>query len=281
MNIDYNKESYDKDIICLYDVEYKQSFDLDFEFFLIKDLSGLSQVNFNNALYLCGCPKNTVNTGSYLIKYDPKKPYKQTSCLVSSIHNHYFPTIVGFKSDCLFVIGGEDNLKCEYYNLVTNKWKNMPSLPEERYKCNVTYDEENELFYLLGGYDSFTNNNKTTILKLNFRSLSEWEYIMVKKSHSLLARNSFALIKSDRNVVLLLGGIGDRNERLSSIIEVDLFDYKVTLSKKKLSKPASFIQVGGCDLNRTSYFLFDDEFQIHIINNNNYNIDLINYSELN
>ncbi len=271
----------EKNLICLYDVEYRQSFDLDLNFFLIKDLDGLGQINFNNNLYLCGSTKNSVNTGSYLLRYDSKKANNQTSLLINSIHNHYFPTIIGFKYDYLFVIGGEENIKCECYNLKINKWKSMPDLPEERYKSNAVYDDDNEMIYLFGGYDSFTRMNRDSILKLNLKVLSEWEYLIVKKSFSLLGRNSFSIIKTERNNILLIGGIGNQGEKIDNIVEFDLNSYKVNLSKKKLSKGSSFLQTNGLDLNKTTYFLFDDDFHIHIISNNNYNIDLINYSGLN
>lgn len=271
----------EKNLICLYDVEYRQSFDLDLNFFLIKDLEGLGQINFNNNLYLCGSPKNSVNTGSYLIKYDPKKANNQTSLLINSIYNHFFPSIIGFKFDYLLVIGGEENIKCECYNLQINKWKSMPDLPEERYKSNAVFDEDNEMIYLFGGYDSFTRMNRESILKLNLKVLSEWEYLIVKKSNSLLARNSFSIIKTERNNILILGGIDNQGEKIENIVEFDLSTYKVNLSKKKLSKGSSFLQTGGLDLNKTTYFLFDDDFHIHIISNNTYNIDLINYSGLN
>jgi len=271
----------EKNLVCLYDVEYRHSYDLDLNFFLIKDLDGLGQVNFNNNLFLCGSAKNSVNTGSYLVKYDPKKVNNNTTILINSIYNHYFPTIIGFKSDYLMVIGGEDNLKCECYNLQINKWKIMPELPEERYKSNAIFDENNDTIYLFGGFDSFTRLNRDGILKLNLKVLSDWEYLIIKKSNNLFARNSFSLIKSDRNFIMLLGGIGNEGEKLDNIVEFDLNNFKLTLSKKKLSKCSSFIQTGGMDLNKTSYFLFDDEFHIHIISNNNYNVDLINYSGLN
>ncbi len=271
-----------KNTICLYDVEYRENFDLELNFFLINKIDGLGQINFNNNLFLCGSPKNTVNIGSYLIKYDPKKvSTNSTAILINSIYNHYFPTIIGFKSDYLLVIGGEENIKCECYNLQINKWKMIPDLPEERYKCNAIFDDDNDTVYLFGGYDSFTRNNRESILKLNLKSLVQWEYFIIKKSNNLLARNSFALINSTKNNIMILGGFGNNNVKLDNIIELDLVTFKINISKKKLSKSSSFIQTGGLDLNKSTYFLFDDEFQIHIISNNNYNIDLINYSGLN
>lgn len=271
----------EKNTICLYDVEYRLSFDLDLNFFLIKDLDGLGQINFNNNLYLCGSPKNSVNTGSYLLRYDPKKANNQTSLLINSIYSHYFPTVIGFKLDYLFVIGGEESIKCECYNLQINKWKIMPDLPEERYRSNAVFDETNDTMFLFGGYDSFTRMNRESILRLNLKVLSEWEYLIVKKFTSLLARNSFSIIKTEKNNILILGGIGNQGEKINNIIEFDLSSYKINLSKKKLSRGSSFLQSGGLDLNKTTYFLFDDDFHIHIISNNNYNIDLINYSGLN
>lgn len=274
-------DNQEKKFISIYDVEYKQAFDIDLNFCLIKDLDGLGQINFNNNLYFCGSPRTHVNTGSYLLRYDPKKPNNNTSLLITSIHNHYFPTIIGFKSEYLLVIGGELNLKCECYNLQLNKWKQMPDLPEERYKSNGFFDEESDTVYIVGGYDSFTQCNRNTILRLNLKNLNEWEILNVKKNSNLIARNSFAIIKQDKNSVMILGGIGNENEKYDNIIDLDYINLEVIKARKKLSKSATFLQSGGCDLNNTSYFLFDDEFKIHLISNNSFNIDIINYYGLN
>jgi hypothetical protein len=284
---DFEETFFDKNYICLYDIEYKQSFDIDVNFFLFKDFEGISQLNFNNCLYLCGSPRNSKISGSYLLKYDPKKLTNPTQVLINSIYSHYLPIMISIKNEYIMVIGGEDNLKCEWYNINNNKWKNLANLPEERFKGNAIYDDDSDSIYLFGGYDSNicstnldTNKlNKNSILRLAIASSAsgDWEYIIINNNSRYLERNSFSLIKSDKNTLLIIGGIGNQNEKLDSIVEYNVNISSTNLSRSKLVRPSSFIQSGGCDFNSKMFYIFDDEFHIHIINNNNFNIDTINY----
>ena len=50
-------------------------------------------------------------------------------------------------NNSIFVIGGKNQEKCELYNFELNKWKEVRNLPEERYKCSLIIDRNEEFLY--------------------------------------------------------------------------------------------------------------------------------------
>lgn len=272
--------SFDKLKMYVYDTEYDEALTVDASFKIFKDIKGLSQLNINNSLYLCGTPNNYENAGSYLIRYDIGNISSNSNFLVNSIFPHYKPTMIGIKNEYILVIGGEKMKRCEYFNLKTNKWRSVPELPEERFNCCAVYEENSENVYLFGGFNSLTGHNCSSILFLNFRVNLTWETQLIKDNTSLLARNSSAIIKFDRTSIYILGGIDNDNNCMDSIVEFDLQSKELGLSRKKLIRAASFSLQTGVDLNKAEYSFFDNDNFVHRIAKSEFKINLIDFKEI-
>jgi len=82
------------------------------------------------------------------------------------------------------------------------KWKPLPDLPEPRADCSLLNEEKLEYIYLIGGV---TNDNEfcSSILRLNMKNLLVWESVVVKEGSNLLQRSKFAIMKFERNLILL------------------------------------------------------------------------------
>lgn len=141
----------DRPKVIVYDVEYDNSYSLNLQLRFLKSLDGITQINFNNKLFLCGASEEDNLGGSYLICFDPVKA--TTIPMINSIYHHYYPTICAFHSTNILVVGGKNSVKCELFNTETSKWKYLPDLPSVRYGCTGFVDVDNEYVYLFGGYN--------------------------------------------------------------------------------------------------------------------------------
>jgi len=272
-----------KNTISIYDIEYEKGMDIEPNFRIFQIFDGLSQLIFNNSLYFCGAGMDDTNSGSYFFRFDPSKmTNNNTTILINSINHHYYPTLLGYKSDFVIIIGGLNSKFCEIYNTKTNKWKNLPELPEERYRCSTVFDDITDFIYTFGGLNNETKKNCTTILRLNMKTLLIWETLIVKHNASLLSRNSSGIIKFDKsNTIYILGGKDNDELPTDSIVEFDINTKIANTHRKKLESKCVFLQQNGSDLNKADFFLFDENYFIHKISKNDFKITLIDYKDIN
>jgi hypothetical protein len=260
--------------VFVFDIEDESGILLDANFRIIKDLDGFSQLNFNNCLYICGSDLQNSSAGSHLLKFDANLDGNKTSLLINSTYNHYYPTLIGYKTDMIIAIGGFKTKSTEIFNARTNRWRNLPELPEERYKCSAISDESLDYVYIFGGLNTETGKNCSTILRLNMKTSLVWETIIAKHSGHLLMRNSSAIIKYDRsNSIFIIGG-RDNDESISNnIVEYDFHSKIASLSTRKLELNSCFFQTSGSDLNKNEFFLFDDKCNIHKLSRNDFKVN--------
>jgi hypothetical protein len=276
-----DRNTFDKNLITIYDIEYNRATEVEPNFRIFKELNGLSQLNFQNSLYLCGAGEENSDSGSYFMRFDPLSSNHNVNILVTATHHHYFPVMYGWKNEFILVIGGRNTKYCEIYGVKTNKWKNLPELPEERFRCNIIYEEVSDFMYLFGGMNSDTGKNCSSILRLNMKTILVWETMIVKHNSHLLAKNSSACLKFEKsNSIFILGGYNNENEITETIIEFDLTSKIASEYRKKLEVKSSFTQQNGNDLNKTEFFLFDESFFIHKISKLDFKIELIDYRDL-
>jgi hypothetical protein len=270
-----------QNVVYIFDIEDETGLSMESNIRILKDLDGLSQLNFNNNLYLCGASMNNDLSGSSLLKLDPVKIGNNANVLINSIYHHYYPTLLGFRGDLIVAIGGYKNKLCEVFNIKTNKWRALPDLPEERYKCCVISDDMSEYLYLFGGLNSETWQNCSTILRLNMKNSLVWETMIVKANAHLLAKNSCAVIKFDRlNVIYILGGRDNTDQLSDNIIEYDITSRIASLSRKRLECKAAFFQETGADLNKSEFFMFDENSNIHKISKNDFKVNIFEFKEV-
>ena len=247
-------------------------------FILLNSFEGLSQLNFNNSLYLCG-GNDKKKGGTYFLMYDPVKAINSLTMMINCLFDHKFPSMIGYKNEFIIVVGGlESNVKCEIYGLIKKKWKALPDLPEVRYGCSLLNDEKQDIVYLFGGISS--DNYCGSVLKLNMKSLIVWESLVVKDNSSLLQKSHFSILKYDKNTILLLGGSNNDEEFSDSVIEFDLITKSARSSILKLKKHAKFSMSNYADLNNQNFFLFDINSNFHIFNKIESKFRVFNYIDL-
>ena len=267
--------------ICIFDIEYEEAVELHTNSIFLTNFDGLSQLNYNNTLYFCGGSLTDKATGSYFLKYEPNKPRDNLQILVNSIQHHYLPAMISYKQEHIFIVGGLKTKSAEFYNLKTNRWRSLPDIDQERFNCMGIADETNEMIYIFGGYNTESNQNCSTIIRMNFRTFLVWESITVKANPLLLAKSQSAILKFEREeCIYLLGGKDSRNNITDEIVEYDLTENRISVVDKKLEVSGAFCSQGGADLNKNEFFFFDDNFNVHKLSKNDFSIKMYKYEEI-
>ena len=283
--------SYTKQNSCFslftYNIEENKSKKLDINLRILNSLKGLSQINKGEGIiYLCGNNENispTLFSGSYLFKLEIIDEKVETQILITSRFYHYYPSLLIYNNS-IFVIGGKNQEKCELYNFELNKWKEVRNLPEERYKCSLIIDRNEEYLYLFGGI-SYKNNKiegNNTILRLVVKNiLYQWERIMINENYNLLNRFSSACFKiNNSNFIYILGGknvdeVKNKNNLVNNVVIYDCFCRIVKEANFKLKKECCFINKNVMRINKQQYCFIDKNCNIHLIDFSTKNSEII------
>lgn len=266
----------------IFDVEEEKCFEDVSYLRIITSLDGISQINLNNNLYLCGTNDDSSNSiSSFLLKIDLNKEPYSSLVLVSSIYSHFNPCLANWKNEHLIVIGGKGQTKCEMYNINFPKWKEITSLPEERYKATIFMDERSGNLYLFGGISTYGGFNIKTILRLGIEIEKRWEMIVVKENENFLARNSSAAFKFDNSqIIYICGGKDSNGKETEYITEFNMVTKGVRKFEASMKRPCSFELQNGADLNKMHFAFFDSNNYIHTISRNEFRMSVIKFEDL-
>jgi len=260
-----------------YDINKNETIIMEKKLEDIRSLDGMSEINFNNNLYICG--------NKFLYEINPLNP--ETIVLSDLNYWHCYPSLISIKEKYIYCIGGKNQCHCELYDIDTNTWSALPNLPEERYLCSLCYDKKNNIIYLFGGINNKNeiHGKKLPIEYDYFLRLKEdlniglvWEKILVKNNKNLLNRISAAtlIFEGNENFIFILGGEDEENHLLNDIIKYDINNQSFIQLNHKLNFPTKFFNQYSIksDMNNFLY-VFLDMF------NNPINIDKHNFFELN
>ena len=264
-----------------YDIEENSLFKYTVKIPIINSLKGISELNFNSKLYLCGTSSVNEDNSSYLFQITFNN--LNTQIMVSSLYGHYYPSLISINRCKIICIGGKNQTLCELYDIDTHHWTNIPELPEERYKCTLCFDYKNKFIYLFGGINNRKNSinenyiEKDSILRLNTKNYisNSWEKILIESriENKLLTRISSAALFLNENNIIIIGGENENGKILKNIIKYNISEYSVSLTGKNLDFPSKFTnQSTIVDKNeeRNFYYFFDSKNNIHNINKLHY-----------
>ena len=255
-----------------YDINQNNTLIIEKKLEIITTLEGLSELNFDQELYLCGNSKLEDDEGSFLFELNPINP--KTKTLVNSIYSHYYPSLISYESKYIFCIGGKNQIRCEFYNIEKNNWEPLPNLPEERYLCTLSLESKNKTIYLFGGINSLNpnigNNFKVNIendyiLRIKNEKYRKWEKLEIKDENSkrLLKRiSSASLIFEDQpDNIYILGGENEQKHFLNEIIRFNISSCSLFKIHKQLDFPTIFLNQYAKKYENNSYmYVFIDKF---------------------
>ncbi len=267
----------------IFDIEEEKCFKKNIFLRVLSNLEGISQLNVNNSLYLCGI--NGLKTenviGSHLLKVNIEEKKTSIIFLVNSIFTHYNPSMTVWKSDLIIVVGGKGQIECEGYIISKSKWIELPFLCEDRYKCSLFSDDINNMIYLFGGFSKIIQKNMKTILRLNLDLCEKWDIILVRENENYLARNSSTCFMFDNDdIIYICGGYDNKNEETEFICEYDIFNRTVKKSKYNMKINCSFDLQGFGDLNKQHFVFMDNNFLVHTISRKDFNMMIIPFDHV-
>ena len=261
-----------------YDIESKKGKSSQLDIRILSSLQGLTELTFNNILYLCGSPKADDIGSSFLIRVEHDKKPLSATLLISTINHHYYPSMIGIKNDKILVVGGKHQKSCEFYSIVNEKWKQITDLPDERYQCSLCYDNQTENVYLFGGYNEERDKLSQTILKIQTKYFIQWETIIIKEEYcKYIERLSPLLYFNGLDSIIIFGGKDKEGKNIENIIQ-----YKVPKKECVVLKEGVHIlcKHHSMEEKENDIFIFDDEFNIVKINKNTGEILSIPFEEV-
>ena len=266
--------------LLIVDIEEERIFRSKVSLRIVSSIKGMSQLNIDNSLYLCGSESEST-LGAYMINIDnTKSTNSDVKFLVNAQYPHVNPSMIAIPSNSILVIGGKKQIKCEKFDITNSKWKYIPELPEERYKCNLFIDANSKYVYLFGGFCSELGRNCDDILRMKLDTQMIWERISIREGAELLSKTSSGIIRDKdeekkSKVVYILGGKDNQKELCDSIVEFDMKKRKARRIKTQLKYKAKFVNQMGVNVNKNTYVIIDKKGNIHTMNFNDFSL----YSE--
>ena len=269
--------------ILSYDVEEEDFIEFIVTFPIIRTIEGMSELNVDKKLFLCGISPKQKNEGSFLLQINlDKRDFDNdeqinAEILINSHFTHIYPSLIHDKNKKILCVGGKGQTKCELYNLNVNKWFSLPQLPEERYKCTLCLDSKGDFGYLFGGIntdkDNINNKNENDaeikILRMNLEKQLIWENLIVKNNQKNIAINRVSsgafTFKYDEDFIFIIGGEDFEENYLDDILRFSIKNLKFESTGIKLKNKALFTNKNSVSINEQAYCLIDDFNNIHLI----------------
>ena len=232
------------------------------------------QLNLDNKLFILS-GKN--NNKVYYYDYESNS----LNFLGNALYDHNFGSLVYCpKYNMMYLLGGENQIKCEISYLNINKkfdWKNLPSLNEEREKFASMYF--NEYIYVFFGYSAQKRINLCSIERINVNSNDAFEVVYVNEQITLSSLSCTQFIDKNKNNenILLLGGFDGSNYLDSSLIldvkEMKIRDWDITIPNiDKYNKFLFHNESNFVNYNSNLKLIFDNSNNVHLITKDNYEL---------
>ena len=188
--------------------------------------------------------------------------------------------VYGQKNNMIYIIGGENQKKCEIANLNINSnldLKVIPSLNEERQKFASMYF--NEYINVFFRYSIKKGNNLSSIDRINVNTNSKFDIVYLNEQITLCSLACTEIIDEDENneIILLLGGYDGRNFLDTSLIldvkEMKIRDWDIIIPNMNrhnqflFHKESTFV-----DYDPNIKLIYDMKNNVHLISKDSYEL---------
>lgn len=215
-----------KDCINI-EVDFNNIYDDKEEDFLINEFpEGGAYCNFNKVLYFCGGKEKIEEIGKlfFLTAFSDKKNNMIINRLDNMNYSHWNHSMI-INENYIFVIGGYNSNKCEYFNLINLTWENMHNLnSKERQRPMLAL--YNDYLYCFMGFNYL--NILDSVERINIKELpnSVWENIDINYSNKIVHNFYGAGVINRKNDLIFIGGkIGFNNTDSDFKHDIYYFDF--------------------------------------------------------
>ena len=232
----------------------------------------ITQLNLNNKLYiLSGKKYNKFYTYDY--------PSNTIYFIANTLYSHYYGTIVYVsKNNMIYLLGGNNQPRCEVFSFDDIKWKALPSLNEERQEFASMYYKN--FVYVFFGFSPKKGINLSSIERINVDTNDRFEVIYLNEQITLssLACARYIDEESDStDEILLLGGFDGKNYIDTSLVfdtnEMKIRDCDLIIPNMNkhfqflFQKESAFIEIES-----NMQVAFDMKNNVHLITKESYEL---------
>ncbi|MCQ2815818.1 MAG: hypothetical protein MJ252_00990 [archaeon] len=242
----------------------------------------ITQLNLNGKLYLL-----TGNKYNKFYVYDYIT--NAINFISSTLYPHYFGSMIYCnKNNSIYLLGGNNQTKCEKYRLENNSrndFEEVPSLCEERQEFGAMYYKD--YIYVFFGFSPKKGVNLSSIERLNINNNQKFEIIYINEQITLSSLGCAVYIEeeeenkkennSENDEILLLGGFDGKNYLDSSLVfnfrEMKIRDCDIIIPN--INKHSQFLFHKECtflNLEGGSQIAFDVKNNVHLISKESYEL---------
>ena len=209
---------------------------------------GGAYCNYENSLYFSG-GQDYIKEASKLflsiMKNDLNDYNEKAKKLPLMKNSHWNHSMIADKGK-IYVIGGYNSNKCEFYDIANKSWKEMPNLIAKERQRSMLFIEKNFLYCFMGLNQ---NGILDTVERLNMENIEAgWENIIVDNCDNINLKFYGAGIKkmNQANKIFFIGGKKEKKNKevvyKRSIYEFSFDDYKMVVSDFKIENDLEFVE---------------------------------------
>jgi hypothetical protein len=176
--------------------------------------------NYGKYLYFTGGQEKKKGIGKIFLRlFLNKTEYEYSiklSKMPSMIYSHWNHSMIA-EDNYIFVIGGYNSNKCEYFNLKTMKWEAMPDLNEEERQRPMLVIHKDYLYAFMG-HTQYSILDSIERININKLGSSKWEKVSISNPNNINLKFYGAGVCIKNNEMYFIGGKIGLND--------DVNDYK-------------------------------------------------------
>jgi hypothetical protein len=207
--------------------------------------NGGAYCNYENTLYFTGGQEYIKEAGKLFLSISDTS-LSQTAIKLPLMNNyHWNHSMIAHKGK-IYVIGGYNSNKCEYYDIENKSWNELPNLIEKERQRSMLFIENNYLYCFMGLSQAGILD---TVERLNLDNTEAgWESIIVVNSnHINLKFYGSGIIRTNQsNKIYFIGGKKENKKKETvfkrTIYEFSFDNYEIAVSDFKIENDLFFVE---------------------------------------
>jgi len=207
--------------------------------------NGGAYCNYENCLYFTGGQEYIKEAGKLFLSINKNSLVQNATKLPLMKNYHWNHSMIADK-DKIYIIGGYNSNKCEYYDITNKTWNDMPDLTAKERQRTMLFIENNYLYCFMGLSQT---GILETVERINLEKIeSGWESIIVDNCGDInLKFYGAGIIRMNQtNKIFFIGGKKENKKKETvykrSIYEFSFDDYKMTVSDFKIENDLAFVE---------------------------------------